>query len=320
MLGDDVVGRGADWSAAEDAFTPTRRTASCISTPTTPSPSTRLASARNSFARRSTRTPDVARAAVVGASREVARSTFGPRSITRTRAVRVTASDHRDAGSVVTASVLLEQPPANEGGAFVTWGRGRGGRGKRPRGRGGRSVGGSVVGGDGDIMALRTSPSPPPRSRDDARRSRAGGRRGVPVGKTTRRDDARGARGSAAIRRLGTVGGRHHDAQSPTMRTTDDEDDGGFVSGAERDSDLVSARPLLASGLHSSQKTSSRAYPPRFGSSPKPRFLSSGPVGTIPPGLSGKSWPKYDAVPSHVHRLGDARDEVHVPHPRAQMR
>ena len=192
MLGDDVVGRGADWSAAEDAFHADATHRAVHLHADDARASTRLASARNSFARRSTRTPDVARAAVV-VPRARSRA---QRSVRGVSLVRARGRGHRerprDAGSVVTASVLLEQLPANEGGAFVTWeedevGEGGGQGGGRAQGRG--------IGRRRGRRRPRTSPSPPPRSRDDARRSRAGDAVVFPVGKTTRRDDARGARG-----------------------------------------------------------------------------------------------------------------------------
>ena len=153
MLGDDVVARGADWSAAEDAFhaDASHRVVHLHADDAVAvhAPRLRAKLLRAAF------DADAGRCESGGGWALAQGRALNVRSAeyhSYARGGGVTASDHRDAGSVVTASVLLEQPPTNEGGAFVTWEEDEMGEGGGQGGRGGRSVGGLVVGGDGDAL------------------------------------------------------------------------------------------------------------------------------------------------------------------------
>ena len=159
MLGDDVVGRGADWSAAEDAFhaDATHRVVHLHADDAVAvhAPRLRAKLLRAAF------DADAGRCESGGGwclARGRALNVRSAEYHSYARGGGVTASDHRDAGSVVTASVLLEQPPANEGGAFVTWeedevGEGSGQGGGEGEASGDRSSAGTET-------FPRTSPSP----------------------------------------------------------------------------------------------------------------------------------------------------------------
>ena len=159
MLGDDVVGRGADWSAAEDAFHADATHRVVHPTPTTlvavHAPRLRAKLLRAAF------DADAGRCESGGGwclARGRALNVRSAEYHSYARGGGVTASDHRDAGSVVTASVLLEQPPANEGGAFVTWeedevGEGSGQGGGEGEASGDRSSAGTETPSDVSVPA-----------------------------------------------------------------------------------------------------------------------------------------------------------------------
>jgi hypothetical protein len=122
MLGGDAVEREADWSATEDAFHADAshrvvhlHAGDAISVH---APRLRAKLLRAAF------DADAGRVESGGGWGLADGRALNVRSAeyhSYRRGGGVTAGDHRDAGSVITMSVLLEAPPTDQGGAFVTW-------------------------------------------------------------------------------------------------------------------------------------------------------------------------------------------------------
>ena len=122
MLGGDAVEREADWSAAEDAFHADAshrvvhlHAGDAIAVH---APRLRAKLLRAAF------DADAGRVESGGGWGLADGRALNVRSAeyhSYRRGGGVTAGDHRDAGSVITMSVLLEAPPTDQGGAFVTW-------------------------------------------------------------------------------------------------------------------------------------------------------------------------------------------------------